>query len=252
MSKNPLVNSGEVRGEVPGAAALADRIPGPHGIRVDAVHQLDLRLDAAGMARHIDPVVVVEPQRVGGGAVDEQPVLSEDLAQPGILRMPGMVHLHRPLRDRVQRESGRFDARFLEWRIPERQRVEIGLDPGAVLFRRHDGSVSLRRQTEALQRLDIELKDDRFGRADQAHRGRGFEIGLVGVLVVELLRRQFVFPEAAIRDVAVELLAGLARPCPAIRRPRRASRRAAQCRGCARAARCNPCNRRDSAARPRH
>ena len=161
-----------------------------------------------------------------------------------------MVHLHRPLRDRVQREAGRVDAASSNGGYQNGKRIEIGRDARAVLLRRHGGAVALRRQTEALQGLDIELEHDRLRRADQPHRGRGFEIGLVGVLVEELLRRQFVFPEAAVGDVAVELFrVGRA---PALRRrPRRASRRAARCRGCARAARCNPCSRRDSAARRR-
>ena len=54
---------GRVRRKIPGAAALADRVPGPHRVRVDPVHQLDLRLDPPGMARHIDPVIVVEAER---------------------------------------------------------------------------------------------------------------------------------------------------------------------------------------------
>ena len=66
--------------------------------------------------------------------------------------------------------------------------------------------MALCREAEALQRLDIELQDDRLRRGDQPHRRRALEIGLVGVLEIELLGRQLVFPEAAIGDVAVELL----------------------------------------------
>ena len=113
-------------------------------------------------------------------------LLAEDLAQPGILRVPGMVHRHRPLRDRVQRKVavGRCAASS-NGAIPERQRVEIGRDALAVAFpAATTGAVALRREAEALQRLDIELQHDRLGAGDQPHRRRGFEIGLVGVLVV--------------------------------------------------------------------
>ena len=36
--------------EVPGARPLADRVPGPHRIRIDPVHQLDRDADPAVMA----------------------------------------------------------------------------------------------------------------------------------------------------------------------------------------------------------
>src|SRR5437762_3235593 len=59
-------------------------------------------------------------------------------------------HLHRPLGDRVQGEGAGREARLFEWRVPERQRVEIGLDPHPVLLRRHCGPVALRGEAEAL------------------------------------------------------------------------------------------------------
>ena len=240
---------GRIRREVPGAAALADRVPGPHRVRVDPVHQLDLRLDPAGMARHIDPVVVVEAERAGRGAVDEQPVLAEDLAQPGILRVPGMVHLHRPLRDRVQRKAGGVDARFLERRIPERQRVEIGLDPGAVLFRRHarfrvpaprGGSAATSRHRAAARSARARRSAPSRSRFRDRPCWRACRRAAPAAIRISRSSHSRCSGRAA---------SGSARPCPAPRRPRRASRRAARCRGCARAARCNPCSRRDSAAR---
>ena len=107
VEQKALAELGRVGSEVPGAAALADRVPGPHRVRVDPVHQLGRHADPAVMARHPDPVVVGEAERPAVDPVHEQPVVAEDLPQPGILRVPGMVHLHRPLGQRVQREGGR-------------------------------------------------------------------------------------------------------------------------------------------------
>ncbi len=117
-----------------------------------------------------------------------------------------MVHLHRPLRDRMQREVRVRDLALLERRVPERQRIEIGLDALAVLLGRLDGAVAARGEAELLQRLAIELQHDLLDLVDQAHALRGLEIALVGVLVVELVVGQVIAPEALVLDIAVELL----------------------------------------------
>src|SRR5690606_39129911 len=57
-----------------------------------------------------------------------------------------------------------------------------------------------------LQRLQVELENDRVGRADEAHLLRPLEIRLVGVLVEALLGRQMMVIEAAVGDVLLELL----------------------------------------------
>ena len=100
----------------------------------------------------------------------------------------------------------RFACRALERRIPERDRIEIFLDARAVRGRRLDRAVAARRQPEFLQRLEIKLERDRRGCADEADVLGPVEIGLVGVLVVALLRREMMLVEAAVGDVGVELL----------------------------------------------
>src|SRR3954463_10198721 len=137
---------------MPSAGALPDGVPGPPRIRVDPVHQLDLRLDPPGMARHPNPIVLGDAETACRQLMNEQPVLPEDLAQAGILRVPGMVHLHRPLGDCVQRKAVAVDALALEGRVPDRQWVEIALDARSVLLGRLPRTVALRRQSEALQR----------------------------------------------------------------------------------------------------
>ncbi len=132
VEQKSLAELGRVGVEVPGPGALADRVPGPHRVRVDPVHQLRRDADPPVMARDPHPIFLVEAERPAGHPVDVQPVVAEDLAQPRVLRMPRMVHLHRPLGQRVQREGRAVDPRFLERHVPERQRVEIGRDAVAV------------------------------------------------------------------------------------------------------------------------
>ena len=61
-------------------------------------------------------------------------------------------------------------------------------------------------QPELLQRLHIELHDDLVRRADEAEARCGFQIGLVGVLVIPLFRLELVPPEAFVLDVTLELV----------------------------------------------
>ena len=53
------------------------------------------------------------PAALRGGRVDVQVVVAVDLAQPGVLRVPRVVHRHRPLRDRVERIGARGRSRRL-------------------------------------------------------------------------------------------------------------------------------------------
>src|SRR5262249_59656506 len=104
--------------QAPGAGPFADGIPGPHRVAVDALHQFHLRLDAAGAAADPHPIVVIDTKLGGTRPVQVQPVGAMDLAQPGVLRAPGMVHGHRPLRDGKEREIT-LAVGALEWRIPK-------------------------------------------------------------------------------------------------------------------------------------
>jgi hypothetical protein len=74
-----------------------------------------------------------------------------------------MVHVHRPLGDGVKREGRAVHHLALERRIPEGQRVEMGLDPLARAVGRLAIPVPLRGKAEALQRLAIKLKDRGLG-----------------------------------------------------------------------------------------
>ena len=72
--------------------------------------------------------------------------------------------------------------------------------------RRLDRAVAARRQPEFLQRLEIKLERDGHRSADEAHVLGPIEIGLVGVLVVALLRREVMLVEASLFDIRIELL----------------------------------------------
>src|SRR5271165_4691994 len=102
--------------KTPGTGALSDCVPGPHCVRIDPVHQLGGDTNPTLTARQPYPVFLREAERLPSRPVDEQPIVAEDLPQPGILRMPRMVHLHRPLSQRVERKAPTIDPSFLERR----------------------------------------------------------------------------------------------------------------------------------------
>ena len=122
--------------ELPGAVGLADRVPGPHGAGLDrlavaqhAAHLAPLALDPA-------PAAVGDAGALRGQRIDVQVVVAVDLAQPGVLRIPRVVHRHRPLRDRVERIGGEVGRGLFERRVPERQRIEVGVDALAQMLGR--------------------------------------------------------------------------------------------------------------------
>ena len=158
------------------------------------------------MADDPDPVAVFQFEPLCLGAVHIDRIGAVDLTQPCVLRSPAVIHRHRPLGDGVHRVLRHIDRRALERRIPERQGVEIGLDPLALGVGRLHRPVSLRGEAEALQRLGIELHDDLVGGADKTDRGGVVQIILVGVLEIALFRRQLVLPETAILDIVPELV----------------------------------------------
>ena len=192
--------------QIPRARPLADRVPRPHRVLLDALHQADLDLDPAVMADHPHPVVVLKSFELGLGAVHIEPVAGMDLAQPRILRAPGMIHRHRPLGDREERVGVLAAILGFERPVPGRQRIEIACDAGPVFLGWLDIAMAERRQPETLQRLAVELQHDLVGRSDPAHAGGVFQIVLVGVLVIALIFGEFVAPETAVFDIAVKLV----------------------------------------------
>ena len=62
IEQKSLARFRRVGRERPGAASLADRVPGPDGVGIDAVHGLDLDLDRAVVADHAHPVAVGEAE----------------------------------------------------------------------------------------------------------------------------------------------------------------------------------------------
>src|SRR5690606_3652426 len=63
----------------PRSPALADRIPGPHCVRIHPVDQPDLSLDAAVDAFDPDPVVIDKSETGGCLSMHEEAVLAGDL-----------------------------------------------------------------------------------------------------------------------------------------------------------------------------
>src|SRR6185312_8860017 len=77
--------------------------------------------------------------------------------------------------------------------------------PRAQPLRRPVLAVTFRREPESLQSLAIQLQDDLRVILDEAHRLGTGEIRPVGMLEVELLRWQLMFPKAAIFHVTLQL-----------------------------------------------
>ena len=95
---------------------------------------------------------------------------------------------------------------ILKRRVPERQRIEVARDAGAVSRGRLHGTVALRRKAESLQGFGVELQRNRRGRADEAERFRPFEIVAIRHLEIARGGRYFAMPVAAVLDVARELV----------------------------------------------
>ena len=150
-----------------------------------------------------------------------------DLPQPGIHRTPGVIHRHRPLGDGGKGEVVQVLAFVFQRRVPDGQRVAIARHPRAQRRRRLAFPMPFRREAEFLQGLRPDLQDHLIGVGDQPHRLGAVQIGLVGVLEPLLFGRQVIAPEAAIVDVALQLVGvRLAEPLLAAIRPAEAGQRA--------------------------
>ena len=216
-----LVGAGR---EVPRAGRLADGVPGPHGARL---HGFGIARHAAYLAPHRldpDPAAVVYALGPRDPRIDEQIVVRVDLAQPGVLRIPGMVHGHRALGDGVQRVLVDVGHLRFERLVVERQRIEIGFDALRQVRRRAPlrRPPALRRHAELLQHFGVDLDHDRVGVAAQARPLRPLVIALVPVAHVLVGRRQLLLEHAIVLGVHLplprigfalhELLAALAAP----------------------------------------
>ena len=155
--------------------------------------------------------------------IDVEGVVRVDLSQPGVLRVPRVVHRHRPLRDRVERELREIGALRLQRLVIERQRIEVGLDPLAqVVGRLPRDPLALRREAELLEHFRVEMDQDRLGVALDPRALRPLEVALVPVAHVLVGRRQLVLEHAVVPRVhlplpriglaAHELFAALAAP----------------------------------------
>src|SRR3546814_838053 len=139
----------------------ADRVPGPHRVRLHVGRELRLHRDAAVVRGDGDPVLIGDAMPGAGARVQVQVVARGDLPQPRVLRTPRVVHEHRTLRDGVEWErrsplflltprmgslpfKGRAgvgmgfrpDLRRLERLIPDRQWIKERRHPLAMLRRR--------------------------------------------------------------------------------------------------------------------
>ena len=194
-----------IRRQVPRPGAVSDGVPGPDRIGIHTLHQLRRRPDAAVAADHPHLLAVLDVQRLRRLAVDVKRVAAVDLAQPGVMRPPALVHRHRPLGHRVQRIFAAVRGLVLQRRPPHRQRIETVLDTPAQRIGRLHRAEPLRGETEFLQRLGVNLQDDLLRLADKSHGGGVFEIFPVGMAEIALVVGQAVLPESLVLHVTLEL-----------------------------------------------
>ena len=64
-----------------------------------------------------------------------QIVVAVNLAQPSVLRIPRVIHRHRPLRQSVERKCAEIRGIFFQRGIPKRQWIKISFDALAQLLR---------------------------------------------------------------------------------------------------------------------
>src|SRR6056297_2427741 len=136
-----------------------------------------------------------------------------DLAQPSVLAAPAMIHCHRALCQCVNREFFGVDAAILEWRIPDRQRVQRFADAFAQVVGGLALAMALGGQLEAAQRLDIEVEDIGLWAVKYPQLHGPVLIDHVPRLVVAGGVGDVLHEEAAILDIAVQLL-GVGRTAP--------------------------------------
>src|SRR3984893_16692014 len=115
--------------ERPCTRTLADRIPRPDGVRIDPVHEARPAFELAVAALDPDPVLILDSQLHRNIAMQVNPVFRKDLAEPGILRAPRMVHRHRALSDRVERETLLVNECLFDRLVPDGKRLHETLAP---------------------------------------------------------------------------------------------------------------------------
>ena len=151
--------------EMPRATRFADGIPRPHGARL---HRLRVAAHAAHLAVHgfhPQPAAVGDACGLCCFCVYKQIVMRVYLAQPGVLRIPRVVHRHGPLGDRGERIFLFIRQRHFQRLVIKRQRIEIFFDAIFQMRGRLALAVAARCEAKALQHLGVQLNHDRIAEA---------------------------------------------------------------------------------------
>ncbi len=163
VQQKPLLRLIGLGIEVPGTGGLANRIPGPDGARFDRLTEAAHATHLAMHRFHPDPVTILKTIGHTNTGVEIEVVVGVNLSQPRILRIPRMVHRHGALGDRTQRELVTVGTGRLQRFVVERQWVKVLLHPLAQSLRRLlAGALALRRETELLQHLGVDMDIDRL------------------------------------------------------------------------------------------
>ena len=144
------------RGQLPGAAGLADRVPGPDRVGFRRLAVADHAANPAHLlsTQHQPPSAMPAAPAVSG--LTCRVVVAVDRTQPGVLRVPRVIHRHRPLGDRAEGKAGGVGCRPLPAAGTRKGRVEVGGDVSrSAAGGWRPGSCLAPRGGKALQRVGI-------------------------------------------------------------------------------------------------
>ena len=82
------------------------------------------------------PATVLDPRFAGSPGVYVQEVVGVNLPQPGVLRIPGVVHRHRPLGNRIEWVLVQIGYLSLQRLRVERQGIKMSFHALAQVVRR--------------------------------------------------------------------------------------------------------------------
>ncbi|KUP94251.1 hypothetical protein TRIHO_08640 [Tritonibacter horizontis] len=203
IEQEALGGFGGVGAEGPGAFALADGIPGPDGIVIQGGHFHHRHGDGAVGRGDTGPVAIAQAVGAHQFCRHIKRVVAMDLAQPGVLAAPGVIHGHRPLGEGIDRKA-RVALRV--GLVPDRQRCHGVLDAGAQVVGGLALAVAFGGQLEFAQRFDVELEQVGLRGVEQAKIDCPVLIGHVPGFVIAGLFGDVFDEKAAVVDIPLELV----------------------------------------------
>ena len=136
-----------------------------------------------------------------------QVVVAVNLAQPGVLRIPRVVHGHRPLGNGIERVGRQVGGSLFQRRVPKGQRVKVGGNAFAQFIGRLTATaLALGSQAKALQGVGVQRQLHRVALLAPALLFGKVQVSLVPVAHVVHALGQVVLEHAVVGRVGLPLL----------------------------------------------